>query len=135
MYEQSLYQLVGQLHREQQVCWLGKRSDIRDILPAFDIYVHPSDSEGLPVSLMEAAAAGLPLIGTRVGGIPELIEDGVNGILIEQGNGTQLAAAIELLATNPALRAQYAIAARETAYARFDMNRQTDKLVDTYLCA
>lgn len=134
-YAQSLRQLATDEGVEQQIVWLGKRFDVPDVLRAADIYVHPSREEGLGVVLLEAAVEELPLIGSKVGGIPEVVEDGVNGILFDNESIEQLALAIKTLVLNHSLRAQYATAARETAYAHFDMNRQTDRLVDTYLCA
>ena len=71
-YAASLFRLVKELGVEQQVIWLGKRNDVQDILPMANVYVHPSRSEGLGSVLLEASVAGLPLVGTNVGGIPEV---------------------------------------------------------------
>ena len=131
-YEKSLYDLVKEIGKEKQIIWLGKRSDIKDILPAFDIYVHPSSSEGLPVSLMEAAAAGLPLIGTKVGGIPELIEHEKNGLMLEYGDWDALSKYMERLRVNKELRERFGHNAHETAYNHFDMDKQTNKLISAY---
>ena len=131
-YEQYLYRYVSEQKKEAQVIWLGKRADVSDILPAFDIYVHPSSSEGLPVSLMEAAAAGLPLIGTRVGGIPEIIENLETGILVDYGDWTTLHSAMEQLRKDVNLRKQFGGAARRKVLNQFEVNTQIRKLINEY---
>ncbi len=81
-YADSLHTMAEKLGIADNVRWLGRRSDVQDILPMADIYVHPSRSEGLGSVLMEAAVAHLPLIGTRVGGIPEIVQEGETGLLV-----------------------------------------------------
>jgi glycosyltransferase involved in cell wall biosynthesis len=80
-----------------------------------DFFVLPSYGEGMPIALLEAMAAGLPIIATRVGGIPELIENEVEGFLIEPGDITTLAARIECLANDPVLRDRMGARSREKA--------------------
>ncbi|MBS1809110.1 MAG: glycosyltransferase [Acidobacteria bacterium] len=80
-----------------------------------DIFVLPSYGEGMPMAVLEAMAAGLPVIATRVGGIPELIDDGVEGFLLAPGDVQTLAHRIELLATDEALRRQMGERARMKA--------------------
>lgn len=83
------------------------------LLSAADIYVLPSHNEGLPMSVLEAMAYGLPIITTRVGGIPELIRDGTDGWLIEPGDRAALEEAMVALASDAGLRARLGAAARE----------------------
>ena len=106
------------------VRFLGRRSDIGDLLRAADVFVFPSRWEGNPLSVMEAMATGLPVIATAVGGVPELVEDGVSGILIPNEDRDALVAAMQLLVQQPDLRAQMGQAARCRAVERFDI-RQT----------
>lgn len=78
-----------------------------------DVVVLPSRNEGWGLSLMEAMACGKPVVATRVGGIPELVRDGVDGLLVEPGDLDQLASAVVRLLTNPEVRRKMALAGRE----------------------
>lgn len=93
------------------------------------IAVLPSNSEGMPVSLMEAGACGLPIVATAVGGIPEMLAHGVSGLLIPPGDAAALASALEELLRDPAKRAAYGAAAREQALSRFSVMHQVDQLM------
>src|SRR5437870_5515286 len=88
-----------------------------------------STSEGMPVCLMEAAACGVPAVATAVGGIPELIEDRVTGLLVPVGDTQALAAALEQLLRNPELAARMGMAARRRVEERFSLMGQVDRLL------
>jgi glycosyltransferase involved in cell wall biosynthesis len=103
------------------VRFLGVRSDIPDLLRAADVFVFPSRWEGNPLSVMEAMAAGLPVVATAVGGVPELVEDGVSGILVPNEDHNALVGALQQLVQRADLRAQMAHAARRRAEERFDI--------------
>lgn len=100
--------LTGWGREQQASCtrpeieWLGARKDIPQLLAAMDICLQPSRSEGMPLALMEAASAAKPVVATRVGGVPEIIEDGVSGVLVEPESSEQLAAALARLIESPA---------------------------------
>ncbi|OLE97684.1 MAG: hypothetical protein AUG75_05385 [Cyanobacteria bacterium 13_1_20CM_4_61_6] len=94
--------------------------------------VLPSDSEGMPVSLMEAAACGVPAVATAVGGIPELIEDGVTGFLTTPGDAEGLAGGLERLLRDPDLVARFGAAARLRAEEHFSLPRQVDRLLSVW---
>jgi len=93
------------------------------VLRGVDIFVLPSFAEGIPVALMEAMALGIPCVSTYVAGIPELIQDGVDGLLVPAANSDALYAAIEKLVTGEHLRAKYGQAAREKVLRLYDLNR------------
>ena len=112
---------VRALGIESRVRFLGVRSDIPDLLRAADVFVFPSRWEGNPLSVMEAMAAGLPVVATAVGGVPELVEDGVSGILVPNEDHNALVGALQQLVQRADLRAQMAHAARRRAEARFDI--------------
>ena len=77
-----------------RVLFAGSRDDVQEILPAFDVFALSSLHEGLPIALLEAMAAGLACVATRVGGAPELLEDGRSGLIVSPGEPGELAAAI-----------------------------------------
>jgi glycosyltransferase involved in cell wall biosynthesis len=88
-----------------RVLFIGHRADIPDVVSAFDVYVLPSLTEGLPLALLEALAIGSPIVCTRVGGNPEIVEDGVNGYLVPPRDSPALADRILRLSADPAFRA------------------------------
>lgn len=97
--EQEIRQQISARGLEGRVHVVGFRHDLERWLGCLDLLVHPADMEGLGVSLIQAAAARVPIIASRVGGIPEIVHDGENGLLIEPGDAPGLARAmIELLA-------------------------------------
>lgn len=128
-YADSLKQLAVELGVENNVIWLGRRSDVQDILPMADVYIHPSRSEGLGSVLLEASVAGLPLVGSRVGGIPEIVHDGINGLLIDTGNPLQLADAIEQVLLK---KQSYGEQAKKLVWQIFDQIKQARKLLNLY---
>jgi glycosyltransferase involved in cell wall biosynthesis len=87
-----------------------------------------SDNEGMPVCLMEAAACGVPVVSTAVGGIPELVQDGVTGLLCSRGDAKEIADALELLLGDSELRHRMGAAARVRAEEHFSVVRQVDEL-------
>lgn len=98
----------------------GRRDDVAEILRASDVFAFPSVFEALGLSLVEAAATGLACVGTRTGGIVDVIEDGRSGLLVAPGDAAGLTQALLRLAAEPALRAALGRAARAGAAARFD---------------
>ncbi len=90
------------------------------------------DTEGLPIVLLEAAASGLPIVSTRHAGIPELIESGRTGILVDERSPGQLAAALDEVLADVAGRKRLALAARTRVEVDFDLKRQSNRLADMY---
>jgi glycosyltransferase involved in cell wall biosynthesis len=95
--------------------FLGYRDDAVRAMSAFDVFCLPSHHEGLPVALMEALALGLPIVATRVGGVDELVTDGVEAVLVPPGEPDLLADALESLARDPQRRTAMASHARDRA--------------------
>ncbi|HTE20280.1 MAG TPA: glycosyltransferase [Armatimonadota bacterium] len=134
----NLEDLAAQLQLDREsVRFLGYRSDVPDLLGASDFFVLPSLTEGLPLSVLEAMAHGLPVVATPVGGIPELVTDGEQGTLIPVDEPVALSQAIAALATVPGQRARQGEAARRRAREQFSFESMTRKYEDLYyrLCA
>ena len=103
-----------------RVRFLDWRDDVSTLLRAADVFVLPSLHEGLPLSVLEAARAGTPVIASRIGGTDEVITDGVNGLLFPPGEVTALAAAIERIRDDAPLARRIAAAASERVASEFD---------------
>jgi glycosyltransferase involved in cell wall biosynthesis len=101
-----------------QVRLLGSRGDVGDLLAASDLMVFASRTEGMPASLIEAGVAGLPVAGVALPGVPEVVADGVTGLLVEPGDGAGLAAAVGRLVDDASLRVAMGAAARERCRER-----------------
>ncbi|MGH9660006.1 MAG: N-acetyl-alpha-D-glucosaminyl L-malate synthase BshA [Bryobacteraceae bacterium] len=111
--------LAQELGVEGSVEFAGKQDHVERILPGADVLLMPSESEGFGLAALEGMACGLPVVATRVGGVPELVTDGVDGFLETPGNiAAQSARAVALL-TGEALYARMSAAARSTATSRF----------------
>ena len=114
------------------------RSSAADALAAADIAVVPSvvdragNVDGLPNSLLEALAAGLPVVATRVAGITDVVEDGVNGLLVPEKDPGALAAALRQLADSPEQRIRLATEARQTAVSRLSWEAAAQTFEDCY---
>lgn len=102
-----------------------------ELLASADVYVLPSYFEGVPMSILEAMAAGVPVISTRVGGIPEIVAHEQTGVLVEAGNVLALRAQLQRLAGDEALRLQWGRAARRSA-ERFDVRLYGRELIENY---
>ena len=128
-YADSLKQLAVELGVENNVVWLGRRTDVQDILPMADVYVHPSRSEGLGSALLEASVAGLPLVGSRVGGIPEIVRSEVNGRLVDPDDAEQMADAIEQVLLK---KQSYGEQAKKLVCQNFDQLKQARVMLKLY---
>jgi glycosyltransferase involved in cell wall biosynthesis len=117
---------------ESTVRLLGERSDVAELLRAAEIFVLSTRSEGLPLSVLEAMAAGLPVVASDVGGVPELVVDGETGLLVPPGDPGLLAAAIERLLEDPSLSRRLGEAGRARIADHFDIARVRQAHVDLY---
>jgi glycosyltransferase involved in cell wall biosynthesis len=101
----------------ERVHFLGVRAEIAEMLSACDLFASSSHWEGSPLAVMEAMAAGLPVVATAVGGVPELVADGESGLLVPPGEVRAFAAALANLARDPGRRCKMAVAAQRRAAA------------------
>jgi glycosyltransferase involved in cell wall biosynthesis len=134
--ENAVREQVAGLGLQERVRFLGVRADVADILRASDVFVLSSRWEGNPLSVMEAMAAGLPVVSTAVGGVPELVREGVTGLLVPSEDAGALAQALQALVDDPARRQAMGSAARQHAVAHFDIRhtaRGYEQLYETLL--
>jgi glycosyltransferase involved in cell wall biosynthesis len=118
---------------EENVVLAGSRLDAPRMLPGFDLTVLVSSREGFPNTLMESMARGVPVVATRVGGIPELVRDGVDGRLVEAGHPEQIATAVLGLLDDPETRRRMGEAGRERIKGHFTVKAMTDQTEDLYV--
>ena len=112
---------VTELGLAREVRFLGYRNDIPELLGRSDIAVLTSLKEGIPRAALEAMAAGLPMVGTRVTGTREVVRDGETGFLVDVGDPSALADALARLIDDPALRARMGAAGCERVRQRFSI--------------
>jgi glycosyltransferase involved in cell wall biosynthesis/protein-tyrosine-phosphatase len=111
---------------------LGYREDVKEWLGAMDVFTMPSLSEGLPLSLLEAMAAGVPPVVTEVGGMPEVVRDRETGFIVPPGNVEALANRISFLLGNPSLAAGMGAASRDRILNRFTLDRMVAEYRNVY---
>jgi glycosyltransferase involved in cell wall biosynthesis len=116
---------------EPRVRFLGFHADVRPVYQALDVFAMPSLSEALPYAVLEAMASGLPVVGTTVGGVPEMIVPGETGLLVPPCDPNALAESLRVLLRDAGLRARMGAAGRERVMRHFherDMVRRTIEL-------
>ena len=134
----SLERAVSRLGWGEAVTFAGEQADVRPWLHRMAVYVQPSISEGMSNSILEAMACGLPVVATRVGGTPEVVEDGISGLLVPPKDPAALATALVALLGHPARRAAMGAAGRDRVATRFseaDMIRRTTAFLDALVTA
>ena len=130
---QELKKLTGRLGLENDVIFTGFREDVFDLIRSFDLLVHPAVyPDPLPRVLLEAAALKIPIVATRVGGVPEIIEDGKSGILVEPGDPEALAQGIIVLLKDKVKASRFAETARKRAEDFFSIQRHADRVMEIY---
>lgn len=127
-----LREQVAALGVEDQVWMPGNRSDMPEQLQAMDLFVLPSLAEGIPVTVLEAMASGLPVIASRVGGLPELIEEGQTGALLEPGDPDALCATLAEYITDPERLRCEGARARDRAESTFGLARMVAAYAELY---
>jgi L-malate glycosyltransferase len=123
---------VKHLHLEKHVVLPGFRADVLSLIKGVDLFVMSSETEGLGTSLLDAMAAGKACVGTRVGGIPEVIDDGVTGLLVPPRDPPALATAIVRLLNDPEERASMAKAGLARVQAQFSVETMVEGTLAAY---
>lgn len=130
---EQLETATRQLMLDRAVVFTGIRQDVFALLQTSDIFVLPSqEREGLGVALIEAMSVGLPVIGTDLGGIPEVIEDGENGFLVSPGSSEQLTEALRKLVADQALRTGMGLRGRQMYGEKFTMPKMIQQIETLY---
>ncbi|MBZ0156706.1 MAG: glycosyltransferase family 4 protein [Alphaproteobacteria bacterium] len=131
---ESLQRMIREEGVGENIALLGNRSpeEVVQYLSRSKVFVLPSTSEAMPVSLMEALACTVPVVATRVRGIPELVEEGVNGYLVKPRHSRLLAEKISLLLENDELRERMGRAGRERVVRDFNLKTETGKLRELF---
>lgn len=123
---------VDELGLNDKVTFAGFRSDLPQILPCLDLVVHPALMEGLGIALLQAAGAGVPIVAVAAGGMPEVVRDGINGLLVPPADNRALAAAIRRLLADPPLRQRMGAAGRELVLQEFSIERMVAGNLQVY---
>lgn len=117
---------------DTRIRFLGYRGDVQALLAGFDAYLSASRREAFGLSIAEACAAGLPVVATAVGGVPEVVQDQGNGLLVGTEDVAALSAAIDRLASEPALASQLGTAGRQRYLDRFTVERMVQSTEALY---
>lgn len=127
-FQAKLDEMVVRLDLTDRVEFGGYRTDLMEQLPNFDCLVVASEAEPFGLVLLEAMRAGVPLVATNAGGVPEIVSDGVNGLLFEAGDAEGLAAAFSRIASEPKLAKQLSEEGYRVVRERFSLARQIEAL-------
>lgn len=128
----ELKSLVQELNCAESIKFLGYRDDISKLLQIIDVFILSSYTEGISLTLLEAMAAGKPIVATKVGGNPEVVDDGKTGILVPCGFPERIESAVMRFYANRSLIPEFAEAGRKRAYELFSLQNMTDKYEDLY---
>ena len=129
----DLERLASELGITHRVHFLGVRRDVPDLLRAADVFALTSVSEGASITVLEAMASGVPCVVTDVGGNPELVRQGRDGLLVPRGDHRAAATALLQLLRDPALTARLGASARERALETFQLNRTIERYRERYV--
>ena len=127
-----LQELIAKHGLEQSVFLAGDKENGALLLSAFDIFLLPSITEAFPYAILEAGNAGLPVIATAVGGIPEVVDDMQSGILIQSKNPSEIARAISYLISYPDRRHEFAYAIKKRIEGRFNLEHMVEETLELY---
>jgi glycosyltransferase involved in cell wall biosynthesis len=128
----AVAQRVNALGLSNSVDLVAAQDDVPGWLRRFDVFVLGSRREGISNTILEAMSAGLPVVATRTGGNPELVDEGVTGFLVPPESAEALAGALECYVKSPELRAEHGRAARRRAEERFSLRGMVDAYSSLY---
>ncbi len=131
-YLRKLLQLADRLSVRDRLIVAGFQEDVVPFLHAMDVFVLPSRTEGLPITILEAMAAGKPVVATTAGGIPEVVRDGETGLLVPPGDPGRLAEAVMLLLEGPALAKAMGQAGRKRVSSLFTLEGEAEQTAMVY---
>ncbi len=129
---ERLEQLAHDLGIARSSYFVGYQSDVAGYYRLFDAFVLPSVNEGTPVSAIEALASGTPVVANRVGGVPDVVRDGVDGFLVDPGDIDGAADRLAELASDPELRARFGESGRTHVFERYSVSRLVDDIDRLY---
>lgn len=129
----GLEALVKNTGKEGSIFFAGFQNDIESWLPAMDVFVLPSLTEGTPMSMLEAMAGGIPVVASSVGGVPQVIDSDKSGILVSPGNPEEIKNAIHVLYKNETLRNCFSQEGRKTIELKYDVKHWINKIQIEYL--
>jgi glycosyltransferase involved in cell wall biosynthesis len=132
--KECLSSMVKKAGLDRDVLFTGFLENSEEWLPALDIFVLPSLTEGTPMALLEAMAMGIPVIASAVGGVPDVIEDGINGFLVPPGESRAIHERIMLLIDKPDQMKRLSRAGKETVNSRYNVRdwcRRIEQMYDS----
>ena len=128
----EITQMSTALGLDDRVHFLGKRSDAKELLGTFDAYIHPSDGEAFGLALAEAMLAGLPVLASNTSAFPEIIEDGITGLLVPPHDVPKICQELARLIDDPVLRADLGRRAHQAIATRFTVEKFTTVLTEVF---
>lgn len=131
--KESLKEMCKRLGIKDHVVFMGYRQDVENLEADFDVFVLPSISEGLGLALLEAMALGKPAVATETGGIPEIIKNKVNGLLVPPGNDKYLAEGIIEVLSDKKQAKNFGLAAQKTVFQKFSSTAMIEKTHKVYV--
>ncbi|MBA3382638.1 MAG: glycosyltransferase, partial [Actinobacteria bacterium] len=129
---ERLERLAHELGIARHCYFVGYQSDVAGYYRLFDVFLLPSVNEGTPVSAIESLASGTPVVANRVGGVPDVVRDGMDGFLVEAGDTDAAAASLAKLAADPELRARLGASGRARVLGRYSVERLVDDVDRLY---
>ncbi len=128
-----LEQECNRLGISKHVVFTGARGDVPQLLKLLDVYVLPSESEGLPIGILEAMASGCPIVASHVGGVPDVLEHMTSALLVPPADPLRLAEAVSTLLSSGSLREKFARKAKCVVIQKFSSEVMTNKYCELYL--